>query len=112
MRPLDPSSLRPAPLATGIPAMGEVVASDAETDSEAAAQQLRNQLQTELAEWRALHRKLAPAQVWLEGRIAFSQEAHKADLEITKLELDRKVEEAEQRIAQANADIAAISSCR
>ena len=108
MRPSDFSSLRPIP-STGIPATEGIVASDAETDSTAATQQLRNQLQAELAEWRALHRKFAPAQGWLEGRIAFSQEAHKADLEARKLELDRKAKEAERRIAQANADIAALA---
>jgi hypothetical protein len=109
MRPPDPSSLRPTPLVTGIPATGEVVASDAKTASNAAAQELKNQLQAEPAEWHALYRRFAPAQVWLEGRIAFSHEAQKADLEVKKLELDRKVKEAEQRIAQANADIAALA---
>jgi hypothetical protein len=72
-------------------------------------QQLKGQLQAELAEWRALHHKLEPAQVWLEGRIAFSQEAQKADLEARKLELDGKTKEAVRRIAQANADIAALA---
>ena len=65
-----------------------------------------------MAECRALYRKLAPAQVWLEGRIAFSQEAQKADLQARKLELDGKTKEAVRRIAQANADIAALADPR
>ena len=80
-----------------------------ETGSNAAAQQLKNQLQAKLAEWRALHRKFEPAQVWLEGGIAFSRGAQKADLEIKKLELDWKAKAAERCIAQANADIAALA---
>jgi hypothetical protein len=109
MRPLDPSSLRPTPSVGGIPAAGAVIADDAETGGNTAAQQLKGQLQAELAEWRALHHKLEPAQVWLEGRIAFSQEAQKAELEARKLELDGKTKEAVRRIAQANADIAALA---
>ena len=109
MRLPESPSLRPTPSAGGIPAAGAVVADNAETGGNTAAQQLKGQLQAELAEWRALHHKLEPAQVWLEGRIAFSQEAQKADLEVKKLELDRKAKEAEQRIAQANADIAALA---
>ena len=80
-----------------------------ETGSNAAAQQLKGQLCTELAEWRTLYRKIEPAQAWLEGGIAFSQGAQRADLEVRKLELDRKTKEAERRIAQANADIAALA---
>ena len=109
MRPPDTSSLRPTPSMSGIPATGGVVAGNAETYSDATAQQLKNRLLAELAEWRALHRRFAPGQVWLEGRIAFSKEAQRADLEIRKLELDRKAKEAERRIAQANADIAALA---
>lgn len=113
MRPPESSNLRPTPSISGIPATGGVVASDAETDGNAAAQQLsnqlENQLQAELAAWCALHRKLAPVQAWLEGRIAFSQEAQKADLNVRKLELDRKIQEAERHIAQVNADIAALA---
>jgi hypothetical protein len=105
-------SLRPTPSVGGIPAAGAVIADDAETGGNTAAQQLKGQLQAELAEWRALHHKLEPAQVWLEGRIAFSQEAQKADLEARKLELDRKTMEAVRRIAQANADIAALADPR
>ena len=101
--------LRPASSVAGIPAADAVVADNPETGGDTAAQQLRRRLQAEMAECRALYRKLAPAQVWLEGRIAFSHEAQKADLEVQKLELDRKVKEAEQRIAQAHADIAALA---
>jgi hypothetical protein len=102
-------SLRPTPSIGGIPAAGAVIADDAETGGNTAAQQLKGQLQAELAEWRALHHKLEPAQVWLEGRIAFSQEEQKASLEARKLELDGKTKEAVRRIAQANADIAALA---
>ena len=101
--------LRPAPSAAGTPTGGADVADNSETGGSTAAQQLKRRLQAEMAECRALYRKLAPAQVWLEGRIAFSHEAQKADLEVQKLELDRKVKEAEQRIAQAHADIAALA---
>jgi cytidylate kinase len=101
--------LRPAPSAAGTPTGGADVADNPETGGSTAAQQLKRRLQAEMAECRALYRKLAPAQVWLEGRIAFSHEAQKADLEVQKLELDRKVKEAEQRIAQAHADIAALA---
>ena len=96
----------------GILAAGAVIADDAETGVNPAAQQPKGQLQAELADWRALHHKLEPAQVWLEGRIAFSQEAQKADLEARKLELDGKTKEAVRRIAQANADIAALADRR
>ena len=109
MRLPESPSLRPTPSVGGIPAARAVIADDAETGGNTAAQQLKGQLQAELAEWRALHHKLEPAQVWLEGRIAFSQEAQKADLEARKLELDGKTKEAVRRIAQANADIAALA---
>ena len=112
MRPFDPSSLRPTPPIGGVPAAGAVIADDAEIGGNTAAQQLKGQLQAELAEWRALHHKLEPAQVWLEGCIAFSQEAQKAELEARKLELDGKTKEAVRRIAQANADIAALADPR
>ena len=105
-------SLRPTPSIGGIPAAGAVIADDAETGGNTAAQQLQLRLQAELAECRALYRKLAPAQVWLEGRIAFSQEEQKASLEARKLELDGKTKEAVRRIAQANADIAALADPR
>jgi hypothetical protein len=101
--------VQPAPYLAGIPAAGEGVADSTETGGNTAAAQLKRRLQAEMAECRALYRKLAPAQVWLEGRIAFSQEAQKADLEARKLELDGKVKEAEQRIAKANADIASLA---
>ena len=100
---------RPASSVAGTPAARVVVADNPKTGADTAAQQLKRRLQAEMAECRALYRKLAPAQVWLEGRIAFSHEAQKADLEVQKLELDRKVKEAEQRIAQAHADIAALA---
>jgi len=83
-----------------------------ESGSNAAAQQLKGQLQVKLVEWNAQYRRFAPAQMWLEGRIAFSQGAQKADLEVQKLEVDCKVEEAERRIAQADADIAALADPR
>ena len=83
-----------------------------ETGSNAAAQQLKGQLQVKLVEWSAQYRRFAPAQMWLEGRIAFCQEAQKADLEVQKLELDWKAKEAERRIAQANADIDALADPR
>ena len=78
-------------------------------DSNAATQELKNQLQAQLAEWHAVHRKFEPAQAWLEGGIAFSDGAQKADLEARKLEIHRKTREAERRIAQVNADIAALA---
>ena len=112
MRLLESPGSRLTPSIAGIPAAGRVVTGNAETSSNAAAQQLKDRLQAELAEWQALYRKLAPAQVWLEGRIAFSQEAQKADFEVKKLELDCKAKEAEQRIAQADADIAALADPR
>ena len=83
-----------------------------ETGSNAAAQQLKGQLQVKLVEWSAQYRKLEPAQAWLEGGIAFSQGAQRADLEVRKLELDRKTKEAVRRIAQANTDIAALADPR
>ena len=73
------------------------------------ARELTDRLQANLAEWRARHRKFEPAQVWLEARIAFDRGTQGSDLEARKLELDRKVEEAERRIAQARADIAALA---
>jgi len=109
MRLPESPSLRPTPSVGGIPAAGAVIADDAETGGNTAAQQLKGQLQAELAEWRALHHKLEPAQVWLEGRIAFSQEAQKADLEARKRELDGKTKEAERRMKQVNADIAVLA---
>lgn len=87
-------------------------ANDTETCRKAAALQLEGRLQAKLAEWRALHRRFEPAQAWLEGRIAFSQEPQKADLEARKVELDRKVGEARRHIAQADADLAALSDPR
>jgi hypothetical protein len=104
--------LRSAPSVAGIPAGGAVFADNPETGGNTAAQELKRRLQAEMAECRALYRKLAPAQVWLEGRIAFSQEAQKADLEAKKLEVDGKTKEAMRRIAQANADIVALADPR
>ena len=92
-----------------MPAAGAVVANNPETGGNTAAQQLKRRLQAEMAECRALYRKLAPAQVWLEGRIAFIQEAEKGDLEARKLELDGKTKEAERRMKQVNADIAVLA---
>jgi hypothetical protein len=89
--------------------MKGVVAGGSAIERKASRQQLEDQLQANLAELRSLYRKLAPAQAWLEGRIAFSEEAQKPDLEARKLELDRRAEEAERRIAQADADIAALA---
>jgi hypothetical protein len=103
--------LRAASSVAGIPAAGAVVA-DSQTGSNTAAQQLKRRLQAEMAECRALYRKLAPAQVWLEGRIAFGQEAQKGDLEARKLELDGQTKDAVRRIAQVNADIAALADPR
>ena len=104
--------LRPAPSAADTPAGGGVVADNPETGGSTAAQQLKRRLQAEMAECRALYRKLAPAQVWLEGRIAFSQEAQKGDLEARKLELDGKTKDAMRRMAQASADITALADPR
>ena len=70
---------------------------------------MAEQLQAQLAEWRALQLKVEPARFWLEGRIAFSQGTQKVDLEVRKRELDSKAEEARQRIAQVDADIAALA---
>ena len=109
--PASPN-LRPASSHAGIPAAAPVVTGDVTTGRRAAAQELESRLQAELAEWRALYRRLAPAQAWLEGRIAFSQEAQKADFEARKLELERRAKEAERRIAQADADIAALADPR
>jgi hypothetical protein len=103
---------QPASSVAGTPAAGAVVAHNPGTGGNSAAQQLKRRLEAEMAECRALYRKLAPAQVWLEGRIAFRQEAQKADLEAKKLELDGKTKEAVRRIAQANADIAALADPR
>ena len=96
----------------GIPAAGAVVAGNSDIGGNTAAQQLKRRLQAEMAECRALYRKLAPAQVWLEGRIAFSQEAQKGDLEARKLELDGKTKDAMRRMAQASADITALADPR
>ena len=104
--------LRPASSVAGIPAADAVMGDNPETGGDTAAQQLRRRLQAEMAECRALYRKLAPAQVWLEGRIAFSQEAQNGDLEARKLELDGQTKDAVRRIAQANADIAALADPR
>ena len=104
--------LRAASSVAGISAAGAVVADNPETGGNTAAQQLKHRLQAEMAECRALYRKLAPAQVWLEGRIAFSQEAQKGDLEARKLELDGQTKDAVRRIAQVNADIAALADPR
>ena len=112
MRHASSPILPAAPYVAGIPAAGAVVVDHRKAGGSTAAQQLKLRLQAELAECRALYRRLAPAQVWLEGRIAFSQEAQKADLEARKLELDRKTKEAVRRIAQANADIAALADPR
>ena len=101
--------LRAASSVAGIPAAGAVVADNPATGGNTAAQQLKRRLQAEMAECRALYRKLAPAQVWLEGRIAFSQEAQKGDFEARKLELDGETKDALRRIAQAHADIAALA---
>jgi hypothetical protein len=101
--------LRAASSVAGIPAAAAVVADSPETGGNTAAQQLKRRLQAEMAECRALYRKLAPAQVWLEGRIAFGQEAQKGDLEARKLELDGQTKDAVRRMAQANADIAALA---
>lgn len=67
------------------------------------------QLQAKLAEWRALQRRVESAQIWLEGRIAFSQGAQKADFELRKREIDDQAQEAKRRIAEADADIAALA---
>jgi len=108
MGPLEPPGLLHTLSIPGIPPAG----GEAETGTKAATQHLEGQLQAELAEWRALYRKFAPAQGWLEGRIAFSQGAQKADLELKKLEVDRKAKEAERHMAQADADIAALADPR
>ena len=59
MRLPESPSLRPTPSVCGIPAAGAVIADDAETGGNTAAQRLKGQLQAELAEWRVLHHKLA-----------------------------------------------------
>jgi len=109
MRHANSPILPAAPYVAGIPAAGAVVVDHRKAGGSTAAQQLKLRLQAELAECRALYRKLAPAQVWLEGRIAFSQEAQKADLEARKRELDGKTKEAERRMKQVNADIAVLA---
>jgi hypothetical protein len=93
----------------GLLAAGRTAAIATDTGIKAAAQQLERQLQARLAGWRAVHRNAEPAQAWLEGRIAFSDEAQKAELEARKRELDRKAREAERCIAQARAVIAALA---
>ena len=106
MRLPEPPGLRPPSSIAGIPAATPALTNDRPTVTRA---QLQIRLQAELAEWRALYRKLAPAQAWLEGRIAFSEEPQRTELEARKRELDRKAREAERCIAQAHADIDTLS---
>ena len=110
MRHLElPGLLAPPSSADIHPGQGII---QAEAGIKAAARQLECHLQARRAEWHAVYRNAAPAQAWLEGRIAFSQGPQKAVFEARKRDLDRRAKDAERRIAQADADIAALADPR
>ena len=108
MKRAETSGRRPSSSAAGVPPAGGCAAAETRHRTNTPAQDLERQLLARLAECRALYRRLAPAQIWLEGRIAFSEGPQKAEFEARKRELDRKADEAGRGIAEADAEIASL----
>ena len=73
---------------------------------------LKGRLESQLADWRRQYAKAAPAQAWLDDRIANCDGEEKAQWQAKKAELDKKAAESSRRIGQADDDIEALSDPR